>query len=97
VGAGVVVAVVVGAGAGVLGTGVEVVVDGALVVASLAPWLGVVVVTLPSEEPLAGVSAPSAAEAGARPAAVRPLPASAESSARQAHLRGPLLGVMRRF
>jgi hypothetical protein len=71
----------------VLATGVEVVV-GCVLVASLAPWLGVVV-TLPSEEPLAGASAASAAEIGPSPAAVRPPPASAEISARQAHLRAP--------
>jgi hypothetical protein len=90
VGAGVLVAVVVGAGAGVLAVGVEVVVVGCVLVVSWPDASLGVVVTAPSEEPPEDASAANApVETGPRPAAVSPPPASAEISARQAHLRAP--------
>jgi hypothetical protein len=87
---GVIVGVVVGAGAGVLEVGVEVVVGAGVVVVSCVELSPGVVVTAPSVLlPEEGSAASAPAETGPSPAAVRPPPASAESSARQAHLRAP--------
>jgi hypothetical protein len=94
VGAGIVVGVLDGAGALVVGVVVVVVVSfvASVVFVSSA---GVVVVTVPSPEPVVA-SAASAPETGPRLAAVIPLPASAETSARHSRLREAAEGVMRR-
>jgi hypothetical protein len=96
-GAGVGVLEVVGAGAGVLAVGVEVVV-GVDVVAGFS--LGVVsvgVVPVASDSLPVQFSAASAPPAsGPSPAAVRPPPAIAEISARHARLRMPEAAIMRR-
>jgi hypothetical protein len=88
---------VVGAGAGVLDVGVEVVVGGALgpVVCSLGV-VSVGVVPVPSGSVFQVSAASAPVETGPRPAAVRPPPAIAETSARHAHRRAPKWGVMRR-
>jgi hypothetical protein len=89
-GEGVGVLDVVGAGAGVLDVGVEVVVGGALgpVVCSLGV-VSVGVVPVPSGSVFQVSAASAPVETGPRPAAVRPPPAIAETSARHAHLRAP--------
>jgi hypothetical protein len=95
VGAGVVVGVL--DGAGVLAVGVDVVV-GSVVVGSVfvVPSAGVVVVTAPSPDPVTPSAATAPPAIGPRLAAVIPLPASAETSARHTHRRAPAGGVMRR-
>jgi hypothetical protein len=78
---------VVDAGVVALG-GVVVVVVVVFAGSSLGISLGVVVVTVPSE--LGAFSAASAPPGSdTRPPALSPPPASADSSARHAHLRGP--------
>ena len=93
VGAGVVVGVL--DGVGVLVVGVDVVVVSVFVGGvPVVPSTGVVVVPVPSP----GVPSAASAPPGIAPrlAAVRPLPASADTSARHTQRRAPAGGVMRR-
>jgi hypothetical protein len=95
VGAGVVVGVLEGAGVLVVVVGVVVVsvFVGSVFVGSSA---GVVVVTVPSPPPVVPSTASAPPEIGPRLAAVMPLPASAEASARHSHRLEAGRGVMRR-
>jgi hypothetical protein len=82
------------------GVGVLVVGDGVDVVAVVSVFFASIVVVVSSADVVVvaapSPSAASAAEIGPRLAAVMPLPATAETSARHSHRRAPVGGVMRR-